>query len=115
MWNGRTRVAHALAVDGRGGCRLAVVVVAAVAAGWDVAGWLGAVWNSLTSISLVYLVPALALQTLQTAFAAAAWHGILRYAYPEAEVRYLASSPVTRPAWPSTASRLRRPARSSWC
>jgi uncharacterized membrane protein YbhN (UPF0104 family) len=64
------------------------VVVAAVAAGWDVTAWLGAVWDSLTSISPAYLVPALALQTLQTAFAAAAWHGILRYAYPESEVRY---------------------------
>jgi hypothetical protein len=49
-------------------------VVAAVAAGSDVAGWLGAVWNSLTSISLLYLLPALALQTLQTAFSAAVWH-----------------------------------------
>jgi len=68
---------------------IAAVVVAAVTAGWDVAGWLGAVWNSLTSISVLYLLPALALQTLQTAFSAAAWHGILRYAYPEAEVRYL--------------------------
>lgn len=68
---------------------IAAVVVAAVAAGWDIAGWLGEVWKSLTSISLRYLVPALALQTLQTAFSAAAWHGILRYAYPEAEVRYL--------------------------
>jgi uncharacterized membrane protein YbhN (UPF0104 family) len=68
---------------------IAAVAVAAVAAGWDVAGWLGGVWNSLTSISLLFLVPALALQTLQTAFSAAAWHGILRYAYPEAKIPYL--------------------------
>jgi uncharacterized membrane protein YbhN (UPF0104 family) len=67
---------------------VAAVVVAAVAAGWDVAAWLSAVWDSLTSISPVYLVAALALQTLQPVFAAAAWHGILRYAYPESEVRY---------------------------
>jgi len=71
----------------------AVVVVAAVAvialvAGWDVTGWLGQVWKSLTSISPVYLVPALALQTLQTAFGAAAWYGILTYAYPDAAVPY---------------------------
>ena len=65
------------------------MIVVAVAAGWDVTAWLGAVWAGLTSISPAYLVPALALQTLQTAFAAAAWHGILRYAYPESEVRYL--------------------------
>jgi hypothetical protein len=67
---------------------VAAVVVAAVAAGWDVVAWLSAVWDSLTSISPAYLVAALALQTLQTVFAAAAWHGILRYAYPESEVRY---------------------------
>jgi hypothetical protein len=67
---------------------IAAVAVIAVSAGWDVAGWLGEVWTSLTSISLVYLVPALALQTLQTAFAAAAWHGILVYAYPDAAVPY---------------------------
>jgi uncharacterized membrane protein YbhN (UPF0104 family) len=65
------------------------VVVAAVSAGWDVGAWLRAVWDSLTSVSLVYLVPALALQTLQTAFSAAAWYGILRYAYPESPVGYL--------------------------
>jgi uncharacterized membrane protein YbhN (UPF0104 family) len=68
---------------------MAAVVVAAVAAGWDIAGWFDEVWNSLTSISLLYLLPALALQTLQTAFSAAAWHGILRYAYPDTEVRYV--------------------------
>lgn len=67
---------------------IATVVVAAVAGGWDVAGWLGEVWKSLTAISPLYLVLALALQTLQTAFSAAAWHGILTYAYPDAEIPY---------------------------
>jgi uncharacterized membrane protein YbhN (UPF0104 family) len=67
---------------------IAAVVVAAVAAGWDVAGWLGEVWKSLTSVSLLFLAPALALQTLQTGFAAMAWYGI-RFAYPQGEVRYL--------------------------
>ena len=66
----------------------AAVVLAALAAGWDVAGWLGDVWTSLTSISLLYLVPALTLQTLQTAFSAAAWHGILTYGYPDAEIPF---------------------------
>jgi uncharacterized membrane protein YbhN (UPF0104 family) len=63
-------------------------VAVAVAAGWDVAAWLDEVWTSLTAISPLYLVPALALQTLQTAFAAAAWHGILTYAYPDAGIPY---------------------------
>jgi uncharacterized membrane protein YbhN (UPF0104 family) len=66
----------------------AAVIVVALAAGWDVAGWLGEVWTSLTSISLLYVVPALALQTLQTAFSAAAWYGILAYAYPAADIPY---------------------------
>jgi uncharacterized membrane protein YbhN (UPF0104 family) len=70
------------------GIVVTAVVVAAFAAGWDVAGWLGEVWESLTSVSLFYLVPALVLQTLQTAFSAAAWYGILRYAYPDAGVPY---------------------------
>lgn len=67
----------------------AAVVVVAVAAGWDYASWLDEVWTSLTSISLVYVVVALALQTLQTAFAALAWYGILQYAYPNAEIAYV--------------------------
>jgi uncharacterized membrane protein YbhN (UPF0104 family) len=68
---------------------VAAFAVAAVAAGWDIRAWLGDVWDSLTSISLAYLAPALALKTLQTGFSAAAWYGILRYAYPETPVRYL--------------------------
>jgi hypothetical protein len=68
---------------------VAVVIAAAIAAGWDVAGWLGEVWKSLTSVSLLFLVPALALLTLQTGFSAAAWHGILRFAYPQGDIRYL--------------------------
>jgi uncharacterized membrane protein YbhN (UPF0104 family) len=67
----------------------AAVVVAAVSAGWDAGAWLRAAWDSFTSVSPVYLVLALALQTLQTAFSAAAWYGILRYAYPESPVGYL--------------------------
>jgi uncharacterized membrane protein YbhN (UPF0104 family) len=68
---------------------ISAVVVAAVSAGWDVGAWLRALWDSLTAVSPVYLVLALALQTLQTAFSAAAWYGILRYAYPESPVGYL--------------------------
>jgi uncharacterized membrane protein YbhN (UPF0104 family) len=67
----------------------AAALAIALVAGWDVAGWLGEVWISLTSISPLYLVLALTLQTLQTGFAAAAWYGILTYAYPDAEIPYL--------------------------
>ena len=68
---------------------VATVVVVAVAAGWDVGGWLGEVWKSLASVSLLFLVPALALQTAQTGFAAMAWYGILRFAYPQGKIGYL--------------------------
>jgi uncharacterized membrane protein YbhN (UPF0104 family) len=68
---------------------VAAFAVAAVAVGWDVGAWLGDVWDSLTSISPGYLAAALALKTLQTGFSAAAWYGILRYAYPETPVKYL--------------------------
>jgi uncharacterized membrane protein YbhN (UPF0104 family) len=50
-------------------------------------GWLGAVWHSFRSISVVFVVPALVLQTLQTSFAAVGWRGILRHAYPDGGVR----------------------------
>jgi uncharacterized membrane protein YbhN (UPF0104 family) len=53
-----------------------------------VTGWLGAVWHSFRSVSLVFVVPALALQTLQTVFAGVAWHGILRRAYPKGGVTF---------------------------
>jgi hypothetical protein len=72
---------------------VAAVLVAAISGGWDVAGWLREVWDALTSISLAYLVPALALQTLQTAFSALAWQGILQHAYPEAEAREASDRP----------------------
>ena len=74
-------------------------------AGWDVGAWLRAVWESLTSISLVYLVPALALQTLQTIFAAAAWHGILRYAYPETVWNIVLAAAVVAVAFGRTGGR----------
>src|SRR5581483_10524396 len=68
---------------------VAAIAVAAVAAGWDVRGWLGASWAAFTAVSLVYVVPALALQTLGVLLAGAAWHGILRYAYPDGDLSLL--------------------------
>jgi len=65
------------------------VVAAALLAGWDVRAWLAASWDSFTSISPEYVLPALGLQTLGLCFAGAAWTGILRYAYPTADVSYV--------------------------
>jgi uncharacterized membrane protein YbhN (UPF0104 family) len=45
------------------------------------------VWDSLVDASPLYVVPALALQTLQIVFSATAWYGILSYAYDEVSWR----------------------------
>lgn len=71
---------------------VAAVVVASLAAGWDAGAWLRGVWDSFRSVSLPYLAAALALQTTKLGLSAAAWHGILRYAYPEAEFGYLGTA-----------------------
>ena len=64
---------------------LVVVVLGAAATlfGWDVSGWCTHVWNTITSISIGYLLAGIALITIQTATTAVAWYAILRFAYPE--------------------------------
>ena len=57
--------------------------------GIDVDGWLSDLWDSLTSISLAYLVAGFTLQTLQTTLTAAGWFFILRAAYGETAISYL--------------------------
>ena len=72
-----------------------IVVIAIVTAvcwvaldllGWDVSEWFSEVWDTMTEISLGYLVAGLALQTTQTVFTGIGWIAILRYAYPEADI-----------------------------
>ena len=64
----------------------AVVIVmigaAATLFGWDLSGWFKEVWNTITTISIGYLIAGIALITIQTTGAAFAWYSILRYAYP---------------------------------
>ena len=68
-----------------------VMVVGAFATlvGWDIRGWFSDLWDTLTSISLVYIVAAVVAVTLQTTATAFAWFSILRYAYPAGEVRWM--------------------------
>ncbi len=70
---------------------LVIVVIGAAAtlAGWDISGWFKSLWGTMTSISLGYLLAAIALVTLQTTTTAIAWYSILRYGYPDSEVRWL--------------------------
>lgn len=56
--------------------------------GWDVADWFSDLWDTLTDISIGYLIAALAAQTAQTTLTALAWLPILRYAYPNAEIPF---------------------------
>lgn len=67
-----------------------VLVVLLRVAGVDVVDWLQKLWDTLTAISLGYLVAGLALQTVQTTLTAVGWYAILRAAYPGAPTRYRA-------------------------
>ena len=51
-------------------------------AGIDVIGWFEELWDTLTEISLLYLILGCLFQGAQTMLTALGWYGILRYAYP---------------------------------
>jgi uncharacterized membrane protein YbhN (UPF0104 family) len=50
--------------------------------GVDVWGWLESLWDSLTEISIGYIILGCLFQAAQTVLTALGWYGILRYAYP---------------------------------
>jgi uncharacterized membrane protein YbhN (UPF0104 family) len=58
------------------------VLVALHLAGIDVWGWFTQLWDTLTEISIGYLVLGCFFQGVQTVLTALGWYGILRYAYP---------------------------------
>jgi glycosyltransferase 2 family protein len=59
-----------------------VVLVALQLAGIDVWGWFEQLWDTLTEISIGYIILGCFFQGLQTVLTALGWYGILRYAYP---------------------------------
>ena len=61
---------------------LVVLLVVLYLRGVDVWGWLTQLWDSVTEISLAYVVLGCIFQGLQTTLTALGWYGILRYAYP---------------------------------
>src|SRR4051812_7287660 len=63
---------------------LVVVVLGAAANmfGWNIRGWFSNLWDTLSAISLVYIVAGCALKTVQTSLTAYAWYAILHFAYP---------------------------------
>jgi uncharacterized membrane protein YbhN (UPF0104 family) len=70
---------------------LVIVVIGAAAnlLGWDIRGWFQQLWDTLTTISIQYIVAGCVLLTVQTVATAYAWYSILRYGYPDAGVRWL--------------------------
>ncbi len=70
---------------------LVIVVIGAAAtlAGWDITAWLKHIWDTITSVSLGYLLAGVALMTVQTTATAFAWYSILRYGYPDSDVRWI--------------------------
>ncbi|MFI5009569.1 MAG: lysylphosphatidylglycerol synthase domain-containing protein [Solirubrobacterales bacterium] len=70
---------------------LVIVVIAAAAtlAGWDLTNWFKQIWNTITSISPGYLLAGIVLMTVQTTATAFAWYSILRWGYPESEIRWI--------------------------
>jgi uncharacterized membrane protein YbhN (UPF0104 family) len=61
---------------------LVVVLALLHLAGVDVWGWLSDLWDTVTEISLFYIVLGCLFQGAQTTLTALGWYGILRYAYP---------------------------------
>ncbi|HLG07828.1 MAG TPA: lysylphosphatidylglycerol synthase transmembrane domain-containing protein [Gaiellaceae bacterium] len=51
-------------------------------AGIDVIGWFESLWDSVTAISIGYVILGCLLQGAQTVLTGLGWYGILRYAYP---------------------------------
>jgi uncharacterized membrane protein YbhN (UPF0104 family) len=62
---------------------LAILVLLHVA-GIDVWGWFQELWDTVTGISVGYVILGCIFQGLQTALTGLGWYGILRYAYPGA-------------------------------
>lgn len=61
---------------------LVVLLVLLHLAGVDVWGWLTSLWDTLTEISIGYILLGCIFQAAQTTLTALGWYGILRYAYP---------------------------------
>jgi glycosyltransferase 2 family protein len=59
-----------------------VIVGALQLVGVDVWGWLESLWDSVTEISIGYVILGCLFQGAQTMLTALGWYGILRYAYP---------------------------------
>ena len=68
---------------------LVAVIIGAAAdlLGWNIRSWFNELWDTMSEISLGYLVAGVALKTVQTTLTAFSWYAILRYAYPTARFK----------------------------
>ena len=62
---------------------IAVLVAAANLLGWNIIPWFESLWDTLSSISIGYLIGGAVFKTLQTTAVAFAWYSIVKYAYRE--------------------------------
>jgi uncharacterized membrane protein YbhN (UPF0104 family) len=67
---------------------IAVVLVICHQAGFDVVGWFSDLWDTMTEISVGYIIAGVSFQTIQTTLTALAWYYILAAGYPDGGVRY---------------------------
>jgi uncharacterized membrane protein YbhN (UPF0104 family) len=56
--------------------------------GVDIRGWLDEFWDSLTSISVGYIIAGCSLQTIQTTLIGFAWWQIFKFGFPDAAIPY---------------------------
>ena len=49
--------------------------------GWDIRGWFQSLWDTLTTITIGYIVAGIVAMTVQTTATAYGWYAILSYAY----------------------------------
>jgi uncharacterized membrane protein YbhN (UPF0104 family) len=67
---------------------IALVLLICNLAGLDLRDWFARLWDTMTSISIGYIVAGLTFQTAQTTLTALAWYFILVAGYPNGGVRY---------------------------
>ena len=65
---------------------LVILVIGAFAnlVGWDLRGWFSSLWDTISEISIGYLIAGVTLKTVQTSLTAFGWYAILRFAYADA-------------------------------
>ena len=67
---------------------IAVALLICDVAGFDVRSWFKQLWDTMTAISLGYIVAGVFFQTIQTTLTALAWYFILAAGYPDGVFRY---------------------------